>query len=219
MYGSKIAAVNNSIRNVIPIIEDISASNPDAEIKIAAMDFSTSTKWLYSEPRNLQDFVWEDLEAEGLTALGEACVELSYKLSRKGGYMNSASGSFAPAIILLSDGGPTDDFEGGLKTLKQNNWFKNAIKVAIAVGDDADKNVLAQFTGNSEGVFTVHNIDALKLIIRAVAVTSSKIGSQSSSATDSSKNEQVIKEVKEETKDVNGIDQGTGPSSGYDDWD
>ena len=54
---------------------------------------------------------------------------------------------------------------------KVNNWFKAAIKIAIAIGDDADKDVLKQFAGNSEVVFTVHNIDALKQIIRIVAVT------------------------------------------------
>ena len=33
MSGEKIAAVNDAIRNVIPIVDDISSNNPDAEIK------------------------------------------------------------------------------------------------------------------------------------------------------------------------------------------
>ena len=32
----------------------------------------------------------------------------------------------------MSDGEPTDDFESGLNLLQQNNWFKHAIKVAVA---------------------------------------------------------------------------------------
>lgn len=220
MEGGKIAATNNAIRNVIPIIEDISAKNPDAEIKIAVMDFSDDVKWVYSEPRSPQDFVWEDLEAGGLTSLGEACVELSYKLSRKeGGYMTSASGSYQPAIILLSDGLPTDDFDGGLQELQKNNWFNHATKVAIAIGDETDRNLLMKFTGNSELVLTVHNVDTLKRVIRLVAVTSSTIGSQSSTATDKTKKEQVIEAVTKEVKDIDGVDQGTGPSTSYDDWD
>ena len=137
--------------------------------------------------------------------------------------MQSASGSFAPAIILLSDGGPTDNYEVGLAKLQSNNWFKSAIKIAIAIGDDADKDVLKQFTGNSEAVITVHNIDALKQIIRVVAVTSSQIGSKSSTAGDVTKQDQVIKDVQDAAKNIDGADSAdstaTVDSSQYiDDW-
>lgn len=219
MSGNKIGAVNDAIVNVIPMLEDISSSNPDAEIKVAALEFSNGTKWLYNEPKSVEDFKWIDVQAGGLTSLGEACLELSSKLSRSG-YMKSASGSYAPAIILLSDGGPTDNFDGGLQTLQGNNWFKNAIRIAIAIGDDADLDVLARFTGNSEAVIKVQNIDALKQIIRVVAVTSSQIGSKSSSAGDTSKQDQVIKDVNQAVDNINGASTAAAPdSSSYDDWD
>ena len=47
MEGNKIGAVNDAIRNVIPMLKDISDNNADAEIKIAALDFSSNVKWLY----------------------------------------------------------------------------------------------------------------------------------------------------------------------------
>lgn len=220
MEGNKIGAVNDAVANVLPMLDEISAENPDAEIKVAALDFSSGVKWLYSEPKLASDFVWQDVSAGGLTSLGAACVELASKLS-KSGFMQSASGSFAPAIILLSDGGPTDDYESGLSKLKANNWFKSAIKVAIAIGDDADKEVLKQFAGNSEAVFTVHNIDALKQIIRLVAVTSSQIGSKSSAAGESTKQDQVIDAVKKAAEDIKGAESASSvDTSAYDDdWD
>lgn len=219
MSGNKIGAVNDAIVNVLPMLEDISSSNPDAEIKVAALEFSNGTKWLYNEPKSVEDFKWIDVQAGGLTSLGEACLELNSKLSRSG-YMKSASGSYAPAIILLSDGGPTDNFDGGLQTLQGNNWFKNAIRIAIAIGDDADLDVLARFTGNSEAVIKVQNIDALKQIIRVVAVTSSQIGSKSSSVGDTSKQDQVIKDVNQAVDNINGASTAAAPdSSSYDDWD
>lgn len=219
MSGNKIGAVNDAIVNVLPMLEDISSTNPDAEIKVAALEFSNGTKWLYNEPKTVEDFKWIDVQAGGLTSLGEACLELNSKLSRSG-YMKSASGSYAPAIILLSDGGPTDNFDGGLQTLQGNNWFKNAIRIAIAIGDDADLDVLARFTGNSEAVIKVQNIDALKQIIRIVAVTSSQIGSKSSSAGDTSKQDQVIKDVNQAIDNIDGASTAAAPdSSSYDDWD
>ena len=222
MMGNKIGAVNDAVVNVLPMLDEISQSNPDAEIKVAALEFSNCTNWLYDEPKLASDFIWQDVQASGLTSLGAACAELNSKLSRSG-FMKAASGSFAPAIILLSDGGPTDDFQGGLNKLKMNNWFKAAIKIAIAIGEDADKEVLKDFTGSSEAVFTVHNIDALKQVIRVVAVTSSQIGSKSSTAGETSKQEQVIKDVTETVKDIDGAQSEAAPApasqNNYDDWD
>lgn len=219
MSGNKIGAVNDAIVNVLPMLEDISSSNPDAEIKVAALEFSNGTKWIYNEPKSVEDFKWIDVQSGGLTSLGEACLELNSKLSRSG-YMKSASGSYAPAIILLSDGGPTDNFDAGLQTVQENNWFKNAIRIAIAIGDDADLNVLSRFTGNSEAVIKVQNIDALKQIIRIVAVTSSQIGSKSSSTSDTSKQDQVIKDVNQAVDNIDGASTAAAPdSTSYDDWD
>lgn len=224
MEGNKIGAVNDAVANVLPMLNDISETNPDAEIKVAALEFSSGCTWLYDEPKLANDFVWQDVVAGGLTSLGQACQELASKLSRSG-FMQSASGSFAPAIILLSDGGPTDDYQTGLRKLNDNNWFKAAIKIAIAIGEDADKDVLKDFTGSSEAVITVHNIDALKQIIRIVAVTSSQIGSKSSTAGDTTKQEQVVKDIQDATANVDGAESGDSASASsvdssqyIDDW-
>ena len=223
MSGKKIQSVNDAIENVLPIIGEISDENPDAEINIAAMKFSTGVDWVYNEPKEAKDFIWQPVSPEALTSLGEACRELSRKLSRTNGFMPTSTGSgyYAPAIILLSDGGPTEDFQGGLKVLKEKSGFKNAIKVAIAIGDDADEDVLKDFTGSSEAVIKVHNIDALKTMIRVIAVTSSQIGSKSSSAGDASKQDEVIKEITESVKDTDGAESTAAPATGdnYDDWD
>lgn len=181
MAGEKIAAVNDAVRNVIPIINGIGESNPDAEIKISAMTFSNTVDWLTPQPVTASGLTWNDQSASGMTCLGEACKELNRQLSHKTGFLKSASGSYAPVVILLSDGGPTDDFTAGMNALNNNAWFRHSTRIAIAIGNDADTNVLATFTGNPELVFRVHNIDALKTVIKVAVVTSSMVCSQSSS--------------------------------------
>jgi uncharacterized protein YegL len=213
MSGSKIGSVNDAIENVLPMIGEISDENPDAEINVAALEFSTGTHWLYDEPKDAKEFIWQQVEAEGLTSLGEACSELYSKLSRKTGFLTSSTGYYNPVIILLSDGGPTDNFEAGLAKLKQNKWYINAIKIAIAIGDDADKNVLKDFTGSFESVITVHNIDALKAMIKVVAITSSQIGSTSTTSADKSKQQQVEDALQKATTDVKGVNDDSD-----DDW-
>jgi uncharacterized protein YegL len=178
MAGSKIGAVNAAIAEVIPELRDISQANADALIKVAALEFSYGVKWLTSEPLDVDRFQWNNINAAGETDLGAACIELSGKLSTKS-FMREATGSFAPALFLLSDGAPTDDFDAGLAELQKNNWYRQAIRVAIAIGDDADRCVLAKFTGSAETVLEAHNAAALKKLIKFVSVRASKIASQS----------------------------------------
>ena len=195
MAGDKIGSVNDAIRETVPDLRDLSDGNPDASIKIAALQFDTDAHWLYPQPVESSDFHWTDLQIGGLTSLGLALDKLNEKLS-KSQFLQEAAGSFAPVIILLSDGEPTDDYKRGLDNIKKNNWFKHSVKIAIAIGNDADKNVLTEFTGNSEAVIEVHNRSALKAIIKFVSVTSSQVSSKSNGVEDASKQEKVISQVK-----------------------
>jgi len=180
MGGSKIGSVNTAIEEVIPAIKEVSDENADAQIKIAALEFSSGATWLTpSGPVEADQFRWNYLEAAGVTDLGAACKALNDKLSTKA-FMQEATGSFAPAIFLLSDGEPTDDWRGGLAALKQNNWFKTGIKCAIAIGDEANKDVLKEFTGSMEAVLEVHNAAMLKKMVKFVSVRASQVASKSS---------------------------------------
>ncbi|MCL2249785.1 MAG: hypothetical protein FWC13_11005 [Oscillospiraceae bacterium] len=198
MEGSKIGAMNEAINNVIPEVRSISDDSADAEIKIAALKFSTGAEWIYPAPVAAADFNWTYLEADGMTEFGVACNMLRDKLSTKTGFMNAAAGSYAPAIFLFSDGAPSDNYEDSLILLKGNNWFKHAIKIAVAIGDDANMDILAEFTGNREAVVTVHTPEALKRLIRFIVVTSSQVGSKPQDAgVPMTKQDTVVEQMQE----------------------
>lgn len=55
-----------------------------------------------------------------------------------------------PVLVLISDGQPTDDFNSGLKKLMDEPWGARAVRVAVAIGEDADMEVLQKFIGHSE---------------------------------------------------------------------
>lgn len=223
MSGEKIAAVNDAIRNVIPIVSTINDDNPDAEIKISALSFSSSCNWINSSPVAVNDFRWTDLDADGWTCMGEATRELNRQLSHKHGFLTSASGSYAPVIIMLSDGAPTDDFSSAMGEILNNSWFRHSMRIAIAIGSDADTEVLKTFTGNPELVFRVSSIDALRAVIKATVVTSSMVASRSSSVGAAvscnnssasastpvySKNEEAASSLAEELEGVEGLSVG-----------
>ncbi len=176
MGGSKIGTVNSVMEELIPEIKGIGGA--DADIKLAVLKFSGGSEWMYDEPVSIDDFEWQPIDAENVTDLGSALSSLSSKLSRNE-FMKSPSLSFAPVMILMSDGYPTDNFEKGLAELQQNRWYAAGIKAAVAIGEDADLDILARFTGNPDSVVTAHNGEALAKLIKFVAVTSSQIGSRS----------------------------------------
>jgi len=179
MQGAKIGAVNAAIEEIVPALKDLSEENADAQIKIAVLEFSSGAVWRTPNgPVPAEEYVWRDLDASGVTDLGAACLALNEKLSTKA-FMQEATGSFAPAIFLLSDGEPTDDYKKGLAQLQQNGWFKKAIKVAVAIGEETNTSVLAEFTGNKELVTAVHSAPALKKMIQFVSVRASQVASKS----------------------------------------
>jgi uncharacterized protein YegL len=208
MSGAKIGSLNDAIRETIPDLRDLSSNNTDAKIEIQAMMFDSSVEWLYPQPIDSEQFSWNDLSTGSVTKLGAALRELNAKLSHSQGFLKSGSGSFAPVIILLSDGEPTDEYQSALEEIKRNNWFKHAIKVAIAIGSDANKQILAEFTGHAETVVEVHNKAALKNIIKFVSVTSSQVNSKSSGVDDVSKQQQVVEQIKEfvDTNNIEDVD-------------
>jgi uncharacterized protein YegL len=198
MEGKKIGAVNQAIREVVPDIKDLN-DNADALIKIAALQFSSGAAWITANgPVEAGQFNWTDIDVGGTTDFGAMCRALNDKLSPKA-FLNEATGSYKPVLFLLSDGDPTDDWEKGLELLKKNNWYNVAIKVAIAIGDDVNKDVLTKFAGNKEMVLEVYNSAVLMRMIKAVSVRASQVASKNYNV-DSSGDEAVetIREIKEE---------------------
>ncbi len=169
MRGAKIGSVNCAISETIQEISQICEAN--VNIKVSVLSYSDGSKWMYNEPKDADGFEWKDLEASGGRDLGNACITLEKVLNRNDGWMGMPTGScapvlYAPVFILLSDGGATDDYRYGLNKLWKNGWFKLGLKVAISIGDDADIDILTVFTGNREGVLSVHEINSLGQIIR-----------------------------------------------------
>jgi uncharacterized protein YegL len=220
MDGSKIGAVNTAIEEVIPAIREVSDENADAQIKVAVLEFSSGARWITAGgPVEADQFRWNFIEAAGTTDLGAACKALNEKLSQKA-FMQEATGSYAPAIFVLSDGEPTDDYSPALDTLKQNNWFKAAVKVAVAIGDDANKDVLKEFTGTMEAVLEVHNVATLKKMIKFVSVRASQVASKSSHINDSGDDmgdEQKQRELNESLGELKD-DIAIAPDNDQDDW-
>jgi uncharacterized protein YegL len=163
MAGEKIGSLNIAFRELLPELKGIGDSGVD--LKIAFLKFSSGCNWMHPSPVSVESFQWKALEADGESDLGAAFMELSEKMSNEE-FFPYSSAFTAPIIFLMMDGEPTDDYKSSLVVLQKNIWFKCAIKVAVAIGADSDKDVLKEFTGDDEAVITVSTPEALKKYIR-----------------------------------------------------
>ena len=81
MYGEKIGIVNNTIQECIPEMRSAADNNPNAQLLIRALQFSSGASWITSSPVPVEDYGWEDMDTNGLTELGKAFDLLAAQLS------------------------------------------------------------------------------------------------------------------------------------------
>jgi uncharacterized protein YegL len=146
MEGRKIESLNTAIRDAVPAMQEVARENPNAQVQMRAIKFSDGAQWHVAQPTEVNDFKWPDLTADGVTDMGKAMEVLADALKME----NMPPRGLPPVLVLLSDGQPTDDFEGGLKKLMAQPWGVKAVRLAIGIGDDTDYDVLQKYIGNKE---------------------------------------------------------------------
>ena len=183
MSGGKIQALNHAIREAIPHMREVAKGNPNAEVLVRAIRFSAGAQWHVSQATNVNEFEWTDLSAYGVTDMGGALLLVTEALKLS----SMPERALPPVLVLVSDGQPTDDFKGGLQALMAESWGKKAVRLAIAIGEDADTGVLQDFIGHAEiQPLQANNAEDLVNYIRwastAVLQAASAPASQASSA-------------------------------------
>ena len=109
------------------------------------------------------------LEAAGPTPMGEA---FSMLLSMLEDHEVVSSRAYRPFIILVSDGVPTDEWEEALQKLKQSARASKATRLAMAIGGDADKEMLRLFPNHLEApLFEAHNAKDIARFFRFVTLS------------------------------------------------
>ena len=162
----KIQALNNAIRETIPHMRQVADENPNARVLVRALRFANGASWHVAEPTPIHDFEWQDLEPGGVTDMGHALAVVADELR----IPPMTERALPPVLVLRSDGQPTDEMARGLNTLLAQPWGKKAVRVAIAIGEDADLDILQQFIANPDvRPLQANNPEALVRYIKFVS--------------------------------------------------
>ena len=95
--------------------------------------------------------------------------------------------------------------------MKKKGWFKVALKYALAIQIDTNEamDILSSFTGNPETVLRVYTAEALRKVIKVIAVSASKAKSSSSQIDNGSivsKDEMAKQEIAAELEEISDVE-------------
>jgi uncharacterized protein YegL len=168
MAGDKIQTVNRAMRECIPEMRKNNQDNPFAAMFVEVITFSTGAVW-HLPRTSVDELSWKDLGANGVTDLGAAIDLVTEALD----VQNMGKRNLPPVLLLLSDGMPTDDWELALRRFEATPWGKpgRTVRIAVAIGEGADKRVLERFTGNPETVLMADRAATLVQLIKWASVS------------------------------------------------
>jgi uncharacterized protein YegL len=146
MTGDKIASLNYAMRAAIPEMRAAADDNPETDVLISVLRFSSKAEWHVATPTPVSQFEWRDVTAGGETNMGEALSMMADVLRPE----RMPGRQLPPVLVLVSDGQPSDDFETGLKRLFASPFGSRSLRVAIAIGSDADHDILERFIAHPE---------------------------------------------------------------------
>ncbi|PYE54074.1 vWA domain-containing protein [Deinococcus yavapaiensis] len=161
----KLSALNIAMRDMLrAFAEDDEAT---AEIHVAIIAFGGRTARVHVPLQPARTVTFEALTATGHTPLG-AALELVTRIVDDAELIPSRA--YRPTIVLVSDGVPTDAWEEPLARLLASPRASKATRLALAVGDDAELDVLERFAG-AEYVRRAHEARQLRRFFSFVTMS------------------------------------------------
>lgn len=144
--NGKISSLNFAVREAIPEMRRVAHENATAQLMVRVITFSSGAQWHVHTPTPIEDFQWSDVATNSITDLGAALRLVATELDTP----PMPERALKPVLALVSDGQPTDDWRVGLRAVDSTPWGKRAVRVAIAIGQDADTAMLKEFLANPE---------------------------------------------------------------------
>jgi len=162
----KIDALNTAVAEMIAsFAQDVT---DQAQIQVAVITFGSEAK-LHKPLTPATDFEWQPMTAEGRTAMGAAfdlatgLIEDQHQLPAR---------AYRPAIVLVSDGVPTDAWRPALDRLLASERAKKAERFALGIGAGADRAMLKAFLANPAArVFEADESRQIKNFFRWIELT------------------------------------------------
>lgn len=195
MHGEPIEALNRAVQDMF---DAFCAPKIEKPIKISVITFGAGGAKLHQDLIKARDAKsnWRNMDADGMTPLG-AALRMAKDMVEDREYMPKDE-YYKGYFILASDGAPNDNWEEPMHNLIQEGRTAKYGRFALAIGDDADENMLRQFIQDQEhDLFYARNAAEIEKAVRAISEPISTAASEAPKP--SSRREEPRREKKEPT--------------------
>ena len=155
MQGEKIAALNEALRQMVESFRELDDGRITPWISIITFD---DTARVAVPPTAVHAMTLPELRADGRTAMGAALSMVRELLEDRTRMPGSA---YTPNLVLVSDGQPNDEWVQPLAALLGSARASRGLRLAMAIGSDADEAMLKRFV--SPEVPVVRAADARRI--------------------------------------------------------
>lgn len=173
MNGTKMQSLNYAISTMLPHLASWERAQENAQVLVRAIKFDNRATWHIREPTPVSEVRWTPLRCEprALTHMGDglrlmASVMSADQLERR---------ALRPALLLITDGIATDDYDTALSELLATPGGAAALRVAIAIGPDAQSEQLAKFANADMPVLRADRTDEIPDMLMAVSIAVSRM--------------------------------------------
>ena len=164
--NGKIEALNIALKDFINSIKDEDSNKAEIQIALFSFGGDSATCDIPLTPINLLSS--KTYQTQGKTPMGGAFKMLKDLIEDK---VQIPSRSYKPTIVLLTDGIPTDDYESPMNALINEGRSSKAFRIAMAIGDDADHNMLSKFVSTPEYLVTGESARDIRKFFRFVTMS------------------------------------------------
>jgi uncharacterized protein YegL len=144
MYGAPINELNAGLKQFIQETADDEAAGMSVELEVITFDSSANVAMPFT-PVSDVDRNPAPLVASGCTSMGAALRMAKSDLQqRRQLYRNNGISSYRPWVVLMTDGGPNDDWEQAASEMRELGEKGKIQYIGIEIGNDADHSTMCR---------------------------------------------------------------------------
>jgi uncharacterized protein YegL len=160
MAGAPMAQLNEGLRVLEQELKNDAIASKRVRILLVEYGGMDNAQ-VVGDWQDAMDFTAPTLEASGTTPTGQAVDLALAKIEEEKQNFKSAGIAYTrPWMFLMSDGQPTDDWQGAADRCRDAEQANKVAMFPLAVGDGANADGLGQFS--SKGAAAVKKLDGLK---------------------------------------------------------
>ena len=172
MSGNKIIELHDAVTEMINSYVELKKRERVIEVSIITFGHSVSLYTKYTPVDDLQKTGIPQFTANGGTPLGMALTMAKDLLEDP---EETPRGNYAPAVVLVSDGEPNDEWRTPLNAFVSSGRTQKAQRFAVAIGVEADRKMLREFAQDDSSIFYPNNAKELAEAFKTISTQSANV--------------------------------------------